>query len=298
MSLGRQIAQFIASGLVNGTIYALLGLGLVAIHSVTRVVNVAQGEFAAFGALVAVSLLARHIPLWAALFIAVAASAALGGGIHRVAIMPARQASALVLLIITIAVHLALKGILLLLWGTQPYSLPPFSVGPPVRIFSAFVNRQSLWVIGITGVALIVLYLFFTKTIRGKSLRACAVNPTAARLVGIRVERMGTLAWVIAGALGGLAGVLITPLTLVTYDMGLILGLKGFVGAVVVGMASYPWTVAACVAFGVVESLGAGLISSNYRDGIAFGVLIAVLLWRAAGTLRIGLITSEEAAQE
>lgn len=298
MSLGRQIAQFIASGLVNGTIYALLGLGLVAIHSVTRVVNVAQGEFAAFGALVAVSLLARHIPLWAALFIAVAASAALGGGIHRVAIMPARQASALVLLIITIAVHLALKGILLLLWGTQPYSLPPFSVGPPVRIFSAFVNRQSLWVIGITVVALIVLYLFFTKTIRGKSLRACAVNPTAARLVGIRVERMGTLAWVIAGALGGLAGVLITPLTLVTYDMGLILGLKGFVGAVVVGMASYPWTVAACVAFGVVESLGAGLISSNYRDGIAFGVLIAVLLWRAAGTLRIGLITSEEAAQE
>lgn len=298
MSLSQQIAQFIASGFVNGTIYALLGLGLVAIHSVTRVVNVAQGEFAAFGALLAASLLAQGFPLWPALAIAVAASAILGGGVHRVAIRPARQASALVLLIITIAVHLALKGILLLLWGTNPYSLPPFSAGPPVRIASAVLIRQSLWVIGITALVLIILYLFFTRTIRGKSLRACAVNPTAARLVGIRVERMGTLAWVIAGALGGLAGVLITPLALATYDMGLILGLKGFVGAVVVGMASYPWTVAACVAFGIVESLGAGLISSNYRDAIAFTALIVVLLWRALSTLRIGLIISEEAAQE
>ena len=106
------------------------------------------------------------------------------------------------------------------------------------------------------------------------------------------------LSGLIAGALGGLAGVLITPLTLATYDMGLILGLKGFVGAVVVGLASYPWTVLACVAFGIVEALGAGLISSNYRDAIAFGVLIAVLLWRALAALRVGILTSEEAAQE
>lgn len=298
MTLAQQVAQFIASGIVNGTIYALLGLGLVAIHSVTRVVNVAQGEFAAFGALLAATLVARGSPLPGALAVAVAAAAVLGGGIHHIAIRPARTSSALVLLIITIAIHLAFKGILLLLWGTNPFTLPPFSAGPPIRILSAFVNRQSLWVIAITALVLAVLYLFFTRTIRGKSLRACAVNATAARLVGIRVDRMGTLAWVIAGALGGLAGVLIAPLTLATYDMGLILGLKGFVGAVVVGMASYPWTVAACIAFGVVESLGAGLISSNYRDGIAFAVLIAVLLWRALATLRVGLIISEEAAQE
>lgn len=298
MPLSQQIAQFIASGIVNGTIYALLGLGLVAIYSVTRVVNVAQGEFAAFGALLTGTLITRGVPLWAALGIAVVAAALLGGGVHRVAILPARRATALVLLIITIAVHLALKGILLLLWGTEPYGLPPFSAGPPVRILTAFLNRQSLWVVGITALVLLALYLFFTRTMLGKSLRACAVNPTAARLVGIRVDRMGTLAWTLAGALGGLAGVLITPLTLATYDMGLILGLKGFVGAVVAGMVSYPWTVAACVAFGVVESLGAGLISSNYRDGIAFGVLIAVLLWRALRSLRVGLITSEEAAQE
>lgn len=298
MSLSQQIAQFIASGMINGTIYALLALGLVAIHSVTRVVNVAQGEFAAFGALLAVSLVAAGLPLPASLAAAVAAAGLLGGVVHRIAIRPARDATPLVLLIITIAVHLALKGVLLILWGTNPYTLRPFTAGPPIRVLSAALTRQSLWVIGVTAVALIILYLFFTRTIRGKSLRACAVNPTAARLVGIRVDWMGTLAWTIAGGLGGLAGVLITPLTLATYDMGLILGLKGFVGAVVVGMASYPWTVVACILFGMVEALGTGLISSNYRDAIAFGALIIVLLWRALATLRLGWILSEEVAQE
>lgn len=298
MSIEQQIAQFIASGIVSGTIYALLGLGLVAIYSVTRVINVAQGEFAVFGALLAASLVGRGVSLWIALPVAVAGAAALGGAMYRLAIFPARHATALTLLIITIAMHLALKGTLLLVWGTNPYGLPAFSPGPPVRVLTAVISRQSLWVLAVTVVTLVALYLFFTRTIRGKSLRACAVNPIAARLVGIRVDRMGLLAWILAGGLGGLAGVLITPLTLATYDMGLILGLKGFVGAVVVGLVSYPWTVSACIAFGIVESLGAGLISSNYRDAIAFGVLIAVLLWRALRTLRIGVITSEEAAQE
>lgn len=298
MTFSQQIAQFIASGLITGTIYALLGLGLVVIYSVTRVVNVAQGEFAAFGALLAATLASRGTPVWVTITVAVSAAAALGAGLHRLAIRPARAASSLVLLIITIAMHLALKGILLLIFGTNPYSLPPLSAGPPVRIFSAVLARQSLWVLAVTGGALVLLYLFFTQTIRGKSLRACAANVTAARLVGIRVAWMGTLAWGIAGALGGLAGVLIAPLTLATYDMGLILGLKGFVGAVVAGLVSYPWTVAACIGFGIVESLGAGLFSSNYRDAIAFGVLIAILLWRALRTLQVGLIVSEEAAAE
>lgn len=216
MTVSQQIAQFIASGLVTGTIYALLGLGLVVVYSVTRVVNVAQGEFAAFGALLAAVLASRGTPVWLAMIVAVTAAAALGAGLHRLAIQPARAASTLVLLIVTIAMHLALKGILLLIFGTNPYSLPPLSSGAPVHIFSAVLARQGLWVLAVTGGMLMVLYFFFTQTIRGKSLRACAANMTAARLVGIRVVWMGTLAWGIAGALGGLAGVLIAPLTLAT----------------------------------------------------------------------------------
>lgn len=297
MSLEQQIAQLIASGLVNGAIYALLGLGLVVIYSVTRVVNVAQGEFAAFGALLAATLTGLHLPTWAALLAAVAASTAAGAGMHLLAIRPARHATTLTLLIITIAVHLTLRGLLLLIWGTNPYGVPPFTVGPPVRIAGAVLTRQGLWVLGAVGIILLAAYLFFTRTVLGKSLRACAVNPVAARLVGISVDRMGTLAFAVAGGLGGLAGVLIAPLTLASYDMGLILGLKGFVGAVVVGLASYPLTVAATLAFGIVESLGAGL-ASNYRDAIAFGVLVAVLLIRALRALREGVLIGEEAAQE
>ena len=297
MTLEQQIAQFIASGFVNGAIYALLGLGLVVIHSVTRVVNVAQGEFAALGALLTATLVARGLPYPVAIAIAVASSAAVGAGMHRLAIRPARAATALTLLIVTIAAHLTLRGLLLILWGTDPYSLPPFTAGPPLRVAGAVLNRQGLWVIGAVGVILIASYLLFTRTMHGRALRACAVNPTAARLHGINVEGMGLQAFTIAGALGGIAGVLITPLTLAAYDMGLILGLKGFVGAVVVGFASYPWTVAACLAFGVVESLGAGLVS-GYRDAIAFGVLVAVLLARAVAAAREGSLVSEERALE
>jgi branched-chain amino acid transport system permease protein len=296
VTLQQQIAQFVAGGLVNGAIYALLGLGLVVIHSVTRVVNVAQGEFAALGALLTASLITR-VPYPLAVLLAVAATTGAGVAMHRAAIRPARGASALTLLIITIAVHLTLRGVLLILWGTEPYSLPPFSAGGPLRAAGAVVNRQSLWVLAGAASILVAAYLFFARTIHGKALRACAVNAEAARLYGISVEAMGLQAFAIAGALGGIAGVLITPLTLATYDMGLILGLKGFVGAVVVGFASYPWTVAACLLFGVVEALGAGLVSSAYRDAIAFGVLVAILLWRALAAAREGLLISEEAAE-
>ncbi|MGQ0569995.1 MAG: branched-chain amino acid ABC transporter permease [Armatimonadota bacterium] len=298
MTLEQQIAQFIASGLVNGAIYALIGLGLVIIHSVTRVVNVAQGEFAALGALLTATLVARGLPYWLSILIAVIVTGGVGAGVHRMAIRPARAATPLVLLIITIAAHLTLRGVFLILWGTEPYNLPAFSAGPPLRIAGAVLNRQSLWVFAAVGLILTAAYLFFTRTIQGRALRACAVNATAARLYGMNVELLGLQSFAISGALGGIAGVLITPLTLATYDMGLILGLKGFVGAVVVGFASYPWTVAACLTFGVVESLGAGLISSGYRDAIAFGVLVVVLLWRALAAAREGVLVSEERAQE
>src|SRR2546430_15844512 len=127
MTLTQQLAQFIASGIVNGTIYALLGLGLVAIHSVTRVVNVAQGEFAALGALLASTLVARGMPLSLAAGVAVVAAAAAGGGVYRTGIPPARDAGPLTPPIITIALPPTLKGLLPLVWGAQPHGLRPLT---------------------------------------------------------------------------------------------------------------------------------------------------------------------------
>ena len=295
--MGQQLSQLIATGVTTGAIYALLGLGLTLTYSTTRVVNVAIGEFAMIGALSAISMHRAGLPLMIALVGAVVLGAALAGVMYLLTIRPGQRkgASLLSLLIVTIAMHLTLKGIGLIIWGTRSYSLPPFARGEPVRIFDAVVTRQSLLILGVTALIVIALYFFFSRTLLGKALRASAVNVIGSRLMGIPVYRMGLLAFVLSGALAAAGGVLITPDTLATYDMGLLLGLKGFVGAVIGRLSSYPMTVAGCVLLGLLESLSAGLLPSGYRDAVAFGVLIAILIYRALPALRHGVLAAEEA---
>jgi len=295
--LGQQLSQLIATGVTTGAIYALLGLGLTLTYSTTRVVNVAIGEFAMIGALSAISMHRAGLPLMIALVGAVVLGAALAGVMYLLTIRPGQRkgASLLSLLIVTIAMHLTLKGIGLIIWGTRSYSLPPLARGEPVRIFDAVVTRQSLLIMGVTALIVIALYFFFSRTLLGKALRASAVNIIGSRLMGIPVYRMGLLAFVLSGTLAAAGGVLITPDTLATYDMGLLLGLKGFVGAVIGRLSSYPMTVAGCVLLGLLESLSAGLLPSGYRDAVAFGVLIAILIYRALPALRHGVLAAEEA---
>ncbi|HEX6989355.1 MAG TPA: branched-chain amino acid ABC transporter permease [Bacillota bacterium] len=299
MSLEQRLLQLIATGISNGSIYALLGLGLVVVYSTTRIVNVAIGEFATFGALITVSLLAAGVPFPAAVVAAVAGVTLLSLGVHRVALQPARErgASGLTMLIITIALHLALKGVALILWGTRSYTVPPFTEGT-VRISLAILQKQHLWILGLTALVMLALWLGFTRTVRGRALRAAAVNPMGARLMGIPVMAVGAAAFALSGGLAALSGVMITPLSLATYDMGFVLGLKGFVGAIMGGLVNYPLTVVGCLFLGVAEALAAGLLPSGYRDAVAFVLLIAVLIWRALPALRHGVLFSEEAVRE
>lgn len=284
--------------MTNGCIYALLGLGLVCIYSVTKVVNVAQGEFATYGALLCASLLGAGLPLWAAAPASTAVVTLMGVLLYRAGIASVRTPSPITLLTITVAAHLALRGVALILWGTDPYSLPAFTPGLPVRIGPAVVNRQSLWVMLALGLVMAGLWGFFRFSLTGKALRACSMNARAARLAGIRVTRMGAVSFGIAAGLGALSGVLIAPISLATYDMGLILGLKGFVGAVVGGLTSYPVTVAGCLLLGLAESFSAGLLSSAYRDAVAFVALILLLLARALPAFKRGVLAGEEALAE
>lgn len=295
-----QLVQLLATGLTTGAIYALLGLGLTLTYSTTKVVNVAIGEFAMVGALLTVTLVGLGWPLPAAALAAMAVSTAVASGVYLAAIKPSqiRGASPLILLIITIAMHLALKGVGLILWGTRSYTLPAFWQGPPVQVLTAVVTRQSLFVLVATALVMAGTYLFFSRTLLGKALRASAVNPLGTRLMGIPIYRMGLLASAASGALSGAAGVLITPDTLATYDMGLMLGLKGFVGAVIGGLYSYPVTVGGCILLGLLESLAAGLLPSGYRDAVSFLVLIVILLARAVAVMRHGILVAEEAMQE
>jgi branched-chain amino acid transport system permease protein len=281
----EQLAQYLASGLVVGGAYALIGLGFVMVYGVTRVINFAQGEFVMLGALGMATLLGRGAGVAPALLLSVAGVALLAALLQRVAVHPLRGAPPLAVLIVTIGASIAIRGGALIVWGTDSLPVPPFSPGPPVTLGGAMVVRQALWVLAVAGLVFAGLWFFFTRTYAGTAVRACALNPRGARLMGIRVERMHLLAWALSGVLGATAGAVIAPITYATYDMGLMLGLKGFVAAVLGGLVSPPGAIAGGFLLGVLESLAAGLLSSGYKDAVAFLILIAFCLGQVAGWL-------------
>ena len=298
MSIVEQLAQFIVSGITQGSIYALIALGFVTIYSVTGIINFSQGEFAVIGAFIAITMsqptslfrgqvtVGLEWPLPLAVLAGVAGAVLIGVLLYRFGIQPARHASPLSQIVVTIGASIALRGMVLLAWGTDPYRLPPFTPGKPLRVLGAVVTTQSLWVMGLALVTVIGLFLFFQYTLIGKALRASAANPGAARLMGINTQRMGLIAFALSAAMGALGGIVVAPVTFMTYDRGLMLALKGFVAMITGGLTNPFGAVLGGLALGVVESLAAGVISSGYRDAFTFGVLFVVLLVRLGGLFR------------
>lgn len=275
--------QFVLSGLSTGSIYALVALGIVIIYSVTGIINLAQGEYTMLGAMFAVTFYEWGVPLLLAFVAAILVTILAGLVIERLTVNPVRTASPVTLIIITVGVSIIIRGIALWLWGTMPRSLPEFTPGAPLNVFGAVASRQRLWIVGTTAVVLLFLYYLLERTLLGKALRACSINQLAASFMGIGLGQMARFAFGLSAALGAAAGIVIAPLTLVSYDMGLMLGLKGFVAAVIGGLVSTPGAVIGGLLLGVLESLAAGLLSSGMKDAIAFLVLFVVLLWRAEG---------------
>jgi branched-chain amino acid transport system permease protein len=220
-----------------------------------------------------------------ALGLTVASVALLAALLERVAIQPLASAPALAVLILTIGASIALRGMALVVWGTDSAALPAFSPGPPLHLLGATMVRQGFWVLAVAAAVFVLLWFFFTRTYAGTAVRACAVNVRAARLMGIRVDRMYLLAFALSGGLGAVAGAVIAPITYATYDMGLMLGLKGFVAAALGGLVSPPGAIVGGFLLGLLESYSAGLVSSAYKDAVAFIVLIVVLLVQVAGWL-------------
>lgn len=331
------IALFlIQDGVINGAIYALLGVTLVLVFAVTRVIFVPQGEFVSWGALTLaalesgvapgtawllvclgvaaaaldvirargrltgaqrVRLLLRDIllpiallwiaktvaPMQLGLFIHVlltlALIAPLGPLVYRLAFQPLADASVLALFITAIGVHFAMVGLGLAFFGAEGYRTPPFIEGT-FPIGAMMVKGQSLAVLAVGAGLLAALYLFFERSLAGKALRATAVNRAGARLVGIPVRATGRIACTLAAVIGAFSGMLIAPLTTIYYDSGFLIGLKGFVGAICGGLASYPVTVAAALLVGSLESFSA-FFASAFKEVIVFSLIIPVLIWRS-----------------
>ena len=283
----RQLFQYILSGLSNGAIYALIGFGYAIIYNATGIINFAQGEFVMLGGMLTVFFLVFfHLPVIPAIVLSVVIATCVGILFERLAIRPLKDASPLRLIIITIGASIFIRGVAMLIWGKDTHALPAFSGDDPLYIAGATILPQHLWILGVSVLIIIVSRLFFNHSVMGKAMRACSYNPRAAGLVGINVKNMVLLSFALSAAIGSLAGIIIAPLTMTSYDVGVMLGLKGFCAVIIGGMSSGMGTVLGGLLLGLLESLGAGFISASYKDAIAFIILLLILFIRPEGLFK------------
>jgi len=196
-----------------------------------------------------------------------------------------RKPHPIVLVIITVGASIFFRGIAMILWGKDARSAGPFSSNVPLEIAGATLLPQSLWVLAIMLGIVAALHLFYRKTLTGKAMEACAINKKAAWLLGVPSDRMVLLAFALSAGMGAVGGVLIAPITMSSYDMGTLLGLKGFCAAMLGGLGSSWGAVLGGLLLGILEALGVGFFSSALKDAIAFMLLLFILYVRPTGIL-------------
>lgn len=278
-----QFLQFMFSGVTIGATYALAALGFTMIYNASNVINFAQGEFIMLGGMLTVFFLKSGLPMPAAIVLAIAVPAAVGVLLEKLAIEPAKGADTVSLIIITIGASLVLRGIVQVWRGKGPAVFPAFSGNAPISIGGAALAPQSLWVLGTSAVIVLALWLFFNRTVAGKAILATSVDPLAAQLVGVNTQWVLLVSFALSAALGAIGGILLTPITMTSYDVGIMLGLKGFVAAVVGGLGAGHGAVAGGLLVGIVEALTAGYISSAYKDAAPFLLIFIVLFFMPRG---------------
>jgi len=270
--------ELLLPGLTTGCVYALVALGFVLTANVANVVNFAQGEYVMLGGMLTAWLYAEGVPLWLAIPLATVVCAMIGAAQERLTLAPVRHTPQFIRVTITLGVAVVLRGIALIAFGKDPLSLPGFSGDGAFEIGGAVMPLQTLWVWGATAALLLVTFWFLKFTDIGRAVRACSINLQAARLMGVKAERLTLLVFAAAGGTGALAGIVVTPIVLSTWDAGISYGLKGFIGAILGSLRSPTIAVAGGLGIGVIESLSAGYISSGMKDAIVYGVLIVYLL--------------------
>lgn len=272
-----EVLQFLSSGLTVGAVYALVALGFTIIYNASDVVNFAQGEFVMIGGMVTFFAHAAGVPLPFAALLAIVASVIVGILLNKLAIEPARGASVVALIIITIGASIFLRGLAQVVFDKQFHRFPSFSGDAPVNVLGATILPQSLWVLAGAVVIVVLLWQFFDRTLTGKAIAATAANRLAAQLAGINTNRMMMLSFGLSAAIGAVAGILVTPITFTNYDVGTLLALKGFSSAMLGGMGNPIGAVVGGLLVGIMEQLGAGYISSKYKDAIAFIIILLTL---------------------
>jgi branched-chain amino acid transport system permease protein len=224
-------------------------------------------------------LVGRGTPIAVNIVLALLTVAAISLYLYRLAFQPLAHTSVLVLLIASVGCHLALQGLGLVFFGAEGLRGPPLSTAA-FTVGDLRFTGQSIAVYGVTIAFIVALWLFFGTTLMGKALRATAVNRLGARLVGIRTTLSGQIAFLLASVIGAISGILIVPITTLYYDTGFLIGLKGFIAAIIGGLVSYPLTAVAALIVGTVEAFSS-FYASNFKEVIVFTLIIPVLVLRS-----------------
>jgi branched-chain amino acid transport system permease protein len=276
------ILQCLISGVTVGSIYSIVALGFSFIFNASGVCNFAQGEFVMLGGMGMIWLLSVGAPLPVAFLLSIVIGIVAGILLERGVINPRREAGFLILFALTLAASTFFKGVARLLWGVHEYSGREFSH----RVYhfaEASLSGQALWIIGGSAFVFVIIWLFLTKTLLGKAMRANTDNRTGASLVGINTQLITLLSFAISAALGAIAGALVAPITLMSYQAGGQFLFRGYVAAGVGGFGSNLGALAAGYMLGIVEQLSAGMISPLFKDGVSFALVIILLTFKPLG---------------
>jgi branched-chain amino acid transport system permease protein len=281
----EQAAQIVIGGLVQGSVFAVVALGIALVYRVTGIINLAQGGFCILGALLyysSVEQLGWPMPVAAA--VTVGATAVLGVALGAATFVPAlTHLPNSSMLMLTAGLMTVIEGSVLLLWGSEPYAIPPFSGEAPMVLLGVRVPSQGPWIAGTSAIIVVGVWYLLARTASGKALIACAENPTAARLVGVDVPRLTLLSFALTALIGALGGLVVAPIMSLQFDAGRFFTNAGFIAVAIGGMSSLAGAVAGGLFLGVAEQLAAGYVSALFANALALALLLITLLLRPQG---------------
>ena len=282
----NQLLQTVISGLMAGSIYAIAALGFTIVYNATKVMNFAHGEFVMMGALLS-AMLTTQLKLHVAVSVlaSVVVVTLLGILLDYLAIQRARRKTLLTAVMITIGAGIAFRGLMVVAVGRDVLFVPPFPGLPPLTASGLYFPAQGIWIVVLLAALSVGLWSLFAHTRVGKSMRAASDNPRAASLCGISPVQMSVLSFGLAASTGALAGAFVAPIASAFYESGMFFGLKGFAAAMLGGLGNPLGAVVGGLLIGLVETLSAGYVTSNFKDAIALTILVAVLLVRPDGIL-------------
>lgn len=288
------LIQFLLSGTTSGCAYALVALAIVLSANVSGTINLAQGEYLAVGGLVFAWLSSLGMPIAVCCLAVVTAGALLGAAQERLTVEPTRASPSFIRITVSLGVAVVIRGAAYLAFGKDPWRAPGFSGDDVFELFQAILPLQAIWIWAGTAILLALVFGVLSFTMLGKAVRACSINRRAAQLVGIDPRRMSLMVFMATGALSTIGGALIAPITLASWDAGLIVGLKGLIAAIFGNFRDPVRAVAAGLLIGIAESLISGFGSSDAKDVVLYALLLAALLImggvfaRGRGSLHLG----------